>query len=176
MQTRHLIPVLACLGSAALLAGPAAPCQAHEEPYHRQPAFDFTDEFYRANGIDPDRILGRPTGDDDISVEDASPHPDFTDVRIIETTGGFDHSGDLLYYTVNGMIMPDTWPAQVARTMEKHTPALPSGAWEREALSNHPPLITRHSLLPSPAPSARSPCTGTASRTASSPGRRAGRR
>lgn len=92
-----------------VVAGLAGPAQCDDRPYDRVPAFDFTDEFYRQNGIDPDEILNRLDGEDGLSVIDDSPHPDFTDVRIIETTGGFDGSGHVFYYTINGMVMPETF-------------------------------------------------------------------
>ncbi len=103
---RNLAMVTLAMGLAFCVAGPVA---ADERPYNRVPAFDFTDEFYRANGINPEKLLNRVNGTDGVSVVDASPHPDFRDVRIVETTGGFKHNGSLLYYVIAGMVMPDTF-------------------------------------------------------------------
>lgn len=75
----------------------------------KAPPFDFSDDFYRANGINPDAILNRVNGDDGVSVVDETDDPDRRNVRIIETTGGFDASEDLLYYNVFGMVMPETF-------------------------------------------------------------------
>ena len=78
-------------------------------PYNKDPAFDFSDDFYLENGINPDAIVDRLAAQDRRSVADASPHPDYTDVRILELTGGFDREGRVLYYTVHGKIMPNTF-------------------------------------------------------------------
>lgn len=72
--------------------------------------FDFSDEFYRKNGIDPDKLLSRITADGGKAViDDSNPREDFTNVRNIEITGGFDAGGTLIYYSVFGMVMPDTF-------------------------------------------------------------------
>jgi len=99
----------ACLAGMAVMAGSLGLANAARRPYDRTPAFDFTNRYLRRNGITPGLVLMRPNGVDGVSVVDDSPHRDFRDVRIIETTGGFDASGNLLYYTINGMVMPDTF-------------------------------------------------------------------
>src|SRR5262249_61530045 len=66
------------------------------------PPFDFTDNYYLAHGINPANILGRVDGTPPVSVADDSPDPDRRDVRVLETTGGFDASGKLLYYNIFG--------------------------------------------------------------------------
>lgn len=71
--------------------------------------FDFADETYLTNGIVPDRILMRVNGMDGVSVFDQAPDRFHRGVRVIETTGGFDASGNLLYYNILGMIMPDAF-------------------------------------------------------------------
>lgn len=100
---------LALLPTAVGLAYLAA-----DRPYDRVPAFDFADDFYRAGGIEPQAILDRLVAQDERSLEDFSPHPDFADVRILEITGGFDHTGAVLYYTVNGKAMPETFTRDAA--------------------------------------------------------------
>lgn len=74
-----------------------------------EPPFDFSDDFYRQNGIDPSKILNRVNGMDGSSVPDDTDDPTRRDIRVIETTGGFDASGNLLYYNIFGMVMPDTF-------------------------------------------------------------------
>ena len=70
--------------------------------------FQFSDDFYRANGIEPDNLIDRlvfpdaKAGSDRTRDDESSPNSNFNDVRIIETTGGFDASGHPLYYLVNG--------------------------------------------------------------------------
>lgn len=71
--------------------------------------FDFSDEFYRANGIEPDLLLGRVNGLDGVSVIDLTNGPNERGVRVIEVTGGYDASGDALYYSVFAKVMPDSF-------------------------------------------------------------------
>lgn len=71
--------------------------------------FDFSDAFYRANGIEPDLLLNRVNGMDGKSVFDFTKDPDKRGVRVIETTGGYDASSNLLYYSIFGMMMPDVF-------------------------------------------------------------------
>lgn len=44
---------------------------------------------------------------------DRSPPPDFTDVRILEITGGFDHTGQVPYCTVNAKVMPESFTSDL---------------------------------------------------------------
>lgn len=88
--------------------------QRDGDPFDGAPAFDFADHHYLANGISPPDILDRLVGQDDRSVVDTSPHTDFTDVQILEVTGGFDHKGHVLLYTINGKIMPSTFTDDAA--------------------------------------------------------------
>lgn len=74
-----------------------------------QKPFDFSDDFYRRNGIDPDKIANRITADGQNAVTDTPPSPDFRDVRNLAITGGFDAFGDLIYYSVFGMVTPETF-------------------------------------------------------------------
>ena len=79
------------------------------------PPFDFSDAFYRANGINPTNILNRANGMDGDSVIDSHvPGPDFRDVRIINTTGGTDNNGNLLYYVITGFVNPNTFTNDAA--------------------------------------------------------------
>ena len=83
-------------------------------PLDGVPAFDFSDDFYRANGINPAAILDRLVGQDGRSVVEGSPHPDFADVRLLEVTGGFQHNSNLFLYFVNGKVMPNTFTNDAA--------------------------------------------------------------
>jgi len=74
------------------------------------PPFDFSDSFYLANGVNPEKIDGRVNGMDGISVFDESPDPEkFTDVRVLLTIPAYDHSGDVTYFTVFGEIFEDAF-------------------------------------------------------------------
>lgn len=79
-----------------------------------QPPFDFSDSFYRQNGINPSNILGRVNGTDGSSVVDHTTDPTRRDIRVFGTTGGFDASGNLLYYNIFGMVMPSTFTSDDA--------------------------------------------------------------
>lgn len=79
-----------------------------------EPPYDFSDEFYLQNGIDPSKLLGRVNGADGVSVVDVTNDPSRRDVRVTLTTGGFNASGNLLYYSVFGMMMPDVFTNDAA--------------------------------------------------------------
>jgi hypothetical protein len=85
------------------------------------PPFDFTDTFYSQNGINPANIQTRvdgscPTTDmPSCSVVDTSnTDPDRRGIRVLSTTGGFDHEGNPLYYSIFGMVNPNTFTADAA--------------------------------------------------------------
>ncbi len=101
---------LAGTGAALLALGPIVwPVEA-EAATGSGPPFDFSDAFYRANGINPANIQMRVNGMDGNSVIDNHvPGPDFRDVRIINTTGGTDNNGNLLYYVITGVLFPDAF-------------------------------------------------------------------
>jgi hypothetical protein len=81
------------------------------------PPFDFSNAFYLANGIDPTKLLNRvgTAGSASKFVAEASaPDANHTNDRITETTGGFNHEGNVLYYTINGFVMPGTFTNDAA--------------------------------------------------------------
>jgi hypothetical protein len=81
------------------------------------PPFDFSNSFYLANGIDPSKIqdrVGSSTSASAFVVDDSNTDPTRTDIRITETTGGFNHEGNVLYYTINGFVNPDTFTNDAA--------------------------------------------------------------
>jgi hypothetical protein len=81
------------------------------------PPFDFSNSFYLANGIDPNKILNRvggPTSASAFVVDNSNTDPTRTNIRITETTGGFNHEGNVLYYTINGMLGPDAFTDNAA--------------------------------------------------------------
>lgn len=78
----------------------------------RTPMFDFSDEYYRQNGLDPEAIpkrVGNPDRDPLHWTVDQATDPTRRDIRILQHTGGWDASGHLIYYTVQGMVMPGTF-------------------------------------------------------------------
>jgi hypothetical protein len=86
------------------------------------PPFDFSNSFYLANGIDPSKILdrvGTSTSASAFVVENSSPDANHTNIRITETTGGFNHEGNVLYYTINGFVNPNTFTNNAAGQMAR---------------------------------------------------------
>jgi hypothetical protein len=73
------------------------------------PPFDFSDDYYQRNGIDPNRILARVDGTAPISVPDETTDPTRRGIRVLQTTGGFEASGNLLYYNIFGMLKADAF-------------------------------------------------------------------
>lgn len=77
------------------------------------PPFDFSDAFYRANGIVPEKI-GERVGTPDRNplhwvLDNSNTDPDRRNVRVLETTGGWNNSGSLIYYSIMGTLMPDSF-------------------------------------------------------------------
>jgi hypothetical protein len=89
------------LAAAALLLLPSV---AHAGGTNLPP-FDFENSFYLANGIDPTAILGRPTGTGPNSIIDNTPNgPNFNNIRLLDQTAAFDHSGHAIFFSVTGII------------------------------------------------------------------------
>ncbi len=69
--------------------------------------YDFTDSYYRKNGVEASLIEGRRNGADNLSVFDT---PNFSfqrNVRAIFTLPAYDHSGKIVYFTVMGELFAD---------------------------------------------------------------------
>jgi hypothetical protein len=81
------------------------------------PPFDFSNSFYLANGINPSAIqqrVGTSTSASAFVVESSAPDANHSNIRITETTGGFDRAGTPLYYTINGFVNPNTFTNDAA--------------------------------------------------------------
>jgi hypothetical protein len=76
--------------------------------------FDFSDAFYKANGINPANILARVNGADGVSVVDRTDDPTRRNVRVLATNGGFDASGQFAYFNIFGVATPDTFTQDAA--------------------------------------------------------------
>src|SRR5262249_19986198 len=98
-------------------------------------------------GIDPSKILNRvggPTSASAFVVEQSSPDANHTNIRITETTGGFKRDGNVLYYTINGMLGPNAFTndaagqkaMQIAEKFEAYIFPKASGDPLSPALSN----------------------------------------
>lgn len=110
-ELKLLLPRCAWL-IVVLLAFGVSP--ARGDPELGEP-FQFSDEFYLENGIDPTKIIDNlvfpdaKAGSDRTRGDEPAPNASFNDVRIIETTGGFDASGDVLYYLIPGKVKLDAF-------------------------------------------------------------------
>ena len=109
INTRSALGILVILFMSAVAALPGGA--------RRQPPFDFSDSFYLANGINPANILhrvGSSTSASAFVVDNSNTDPNRNNIRITETTGGFDHDGNVLYYTINGFLMPNAFTNDAA--------------------------------------------------------------
>lgn len=112
MKRRQVLPWLAGLSvvvvATVLAIGSISP-PTRADGGSNPPPFDFSDNFYRANGINPD-LIGERAGNPDRNplhwvVDNSNTNPDRRNIRILETTGGFNNSGSLIYYSIMG-VMP----------------------------------------------------------------------
>jgi hypothetical protein len=107
---------MSLLCKSAALAAAAAALLAPGRP--SPPPFDFTDAFYLANGIEPSALLmrvGTPARTPaDWAIDNSNTDPTRNNVRLLQTTGGFDASGNLIYYSIMGMVDPATFTADAA--------------------------------------------------------------
>lgn len=79
------------------------------------PFFDFTDQYYLDNGVDPSLLFGRVQPGTPLAVADESPDPEFfRDVRVLLTIPGWDHSGDPVYLSVFGEFGPEAFTPNAA--------------------------------------------------------------
>jgi hypothetical protein len=109
INTRRALGVLVIFFMSAVAALPGGG--------RRQPSFDFSDSFYLANGINPSNILARAGSSTSASafvVDNSNTDPNRDNIRITETTGGFDREGNPLYYTINGFLMPNAFTNDAA--------------------------------------------------------------
>ncbi|HEX8189655.1 MAG TPA: hypothetical protein VF586_14975 [Pyrinomonadaceae bacterium] len=113
-KTASLIYVL-----AALFALAASPVHAGAEVTDR--IYDFSDDFYRQNGIDPTRIVGRRQGVAPLGVTDAPFFPYQRNVRALLTLPAYSHSGSPVYWTVLGELNPDAFLPNAAGTFARQT-------------------------------------------------------
>ncbi len=85
---------------AALLMLAAAPLVARADVRDR--LYDFTDEFYRKNGVDPTKIAGRRQGIPPLGIIDAPLFSYQRNVRALLTLPAYNHSGSPVFWTVMG--------------------------------------------------------------------------
>jgi hypothetical protein len=94
-------------GVMAGVGGGAAMAQGLPQGF---PPFDFSDAYYRANGLDPTLVVGRPTGANANSVIDNRENgPNYNNVRIRSYAGSYDHSGHNVFFYVTGLVRQNTF-------------------------------------------------------------------
>lgn len=80
----------------------------------RQP-HDFSDAYYRAHGINPAALVGRPVGNPPNSTLDpVAPDANHTRVRDLQTSCIWDASGHPNFFTVHGIMFPSTFTNDLA--------------------------------------------------------------
>ena len=103
-----------CLAGAALLVGTALSLSSPARADVSDRLFEFTDAFYRQNGVDPAKIAGRRQAGDGLAVRDAPLFSFQRDVRATFTIGGWDDGGKPVYYTVFGELSGNSFTANGA--------------------------------------------------------------
>jgi hypothetical protein len=93
------ITLLACaLAVLVTLAAPHRVAQANVQDR----LFDFTDDFYRQNGVDPTQIVNRVNGTAPRSIFDSPFFPFQRNVRALRLNPAYNQSGTPTYWTVMG--------------------------------------------------------------------------
>ena len=83
--------------------------------------YDFTDDFYRQNGVDPAKISGRRQGVLPLGTLDAPIFSYQRDVRALLTLPAYDHSGKPVYWTVMGELFNDGFTPDEAGQRARQT-------------------------------------------------------
>jgi hypothetical protein len=104
---------------AALLVLATAPMIARANIQDRP--YDFTDAFYRKNGVDPTKIQGRRNGTDHLSIFDTPLLSTRRDVRVILTLPAYNHSGAPFFWTVMGELFNDGFTKDAAGQKARQT-------------------------------------------------------
>jgi hypothetical protein len=103
----------AALSALLLVTGALGSAASASVSQGSGPIFDFTDAFYRAHGVEPSLLVGRPTGTGG-SVVDEAPDGDHRDVRMLFTLPAYDTSGHTHYFTVLGDLAPGAFTPNAA--------------------------------------------------------------
>lgn len=108
-KTASLVYVL-----VALFALAVSPMQARADIKDR--LFDFTDEFYRQNGVEPTAIVNRRQGVAPRGVVDSPFFFYQRAVRTLQLNPAYNHSGALTYWTVMGDLFIASFTKDAAGT------------------------------------------------------------
>jgi hypothetical protein len=80
----------------------------------RSQPFEFTDQYYFQNGVNPNLAVNRRTGTDGLSVFDTPPDPIFRNIRVKITLPAYDHSGNFFYWYLLGEIFENGFTPDAA--------------------------------------------------------------
>lgn len=83
--------------------------------------YDFTDAFYRKNGVDPAKIAGRRQGVAPLGTIDTPLFPFQRNVRALLTLPAYNHSGAIYYWTVMGELFNDGFTKDAAGQRARQT-------------------------------------------------------
>ena len=103
-----------CLAGAVLLIGTALSVSSPARADVSDRLYDFTDAYYRQNGVDPAKITGRRQAGDGLAVLDTPLFSYQRNVRATFTIGGWDDGGKPVYYTVFGELTGNSFTANAA--------------------------------------------------------------
>jgi hypothetical protein len=76
--------------------------------------FDFSDSFYTANGVNPNRIVQRRSGSDGLSVFDESFPRNHRNIRVTITLPAYDTSGHIEFWNLLGELQSEGFTANAA--------------------------------------------------------------
>ncbi len=124
---RSVTPVLGAVLASALLFGGGVAVAVPASAEHggntagadNSPPFDFSDAFYRTNGIDPAGLVGRRSGADGLSVPAPASDGNHRNVRVRFTLPAYDTSGNEHFFTVLADLAPTAFTANQAGTRAK---------------------------------------------------------
>jgi hypothetical protein len=112
------ITLLACaLAVLVTLAAPHRVAQANVQDR----LFDFTDDFYRQNGVDPTQIVNRVNGTAPRSIFDSPFFPFQRNVRALRLNPAYNQSGTPTYWTVMGDIFVSGFTKDAAGQKARQT-------------------------------------------------------
>ena len=96
-----LISIFAAIGCVATMAQRSDTTSLNRQDVR---PFDFTDEYYSQNGVQPHFITNRPTGADERSVYSKTSDQRFSSVRILETLPAYNFDGSIIYFNMYGQL------------------------------------------------------------------------
>ena len=92
--------------------------------------FDFADNNYIANGVDPNGIISRLTGGDKLSVFEPSPSSQYSNVRVLITMPAYDQLGRMIFWLPLGNLQDSGFaPSQIGQNARQMAGQFPMYAF-----------------------------------------------